>query len=241
LGDILYYRYVKTATLSRVIEPLKNEQICALKAHRTFTRESSNILPELNYVKIKEKTTLKVDIDFNSLNHGLFDKDKVMRILEESGAEEAIITELDLKIPEKLQPKIGKLMVRLRDDSSFQNLQYIAHFERYPCRREGEDNKFVQEIKDFRTDTDMRQGFEPSSLDFQYPIWTQIWRDISRMSRRSVSYQETLNYLKQINIEDNEIQREIVITLFPKWMSSGRMYRRKRGKEKWILSSVGDI
>lgn len=239
MTDTIYVRYVKTVTLSRILESLKNDQLCSFKAKRSFSVESKSRLPDLSYVKIKERKRKRVDIDYNSLNHGTFDKDRVMEILIETGAEEAIVHELDLEIPEEVE--VGKLVARLKNDSSFRNLRYVAHFEFYPCRREEEENKFVEEIKNFREDTDMRQGFEPASLDFQYPLWIQIWRDISRMGRRSVIYTQTIEYLKKLNRGNNEYQRKIVKSLFPHGMTSGRMYKRGRGKEKWILTNVGDI
>jgi len=121
------------------------------------------------------------------------------------------------------------------------NKEYVAVFEGYPISREGESNAFVEEIANFRTSYEHGlNAYKLHSLDFKYVIDTQRWREISKMSRVTKEYNNAVEtWTSYIGSLDNSIIKKIVEDIFPKEVTSGRVYRKGNVKGRWILASCG--
>jgi len=242
INEYMYVKYVKTAELQRVLTILNGNKIAALKGTRSYSKNVEVLpIPNLPYIKVTEVKTNKLKLVFNALINGEFSKNETLNLLNSVDDEPLSVVLHELQIFCNNNEYIGKVLSDETGNENFLNKEFVAVFEGYPISREGESNLFVQEISNFRTNYEKGiNSYKLHSLDFKYVICTQRWREISKMSRATKEYSNAverwINYMGRL---DTKIVKHIVEDIFPKDMTSGRVYRKGTVKGRWILETCG--
>lgn len=239
--ETLYFRYVATTTLSRLIEPLKDEQVLLLESQRNWRDTSQKSIPPVSFITFRSSEDLHLGIKYNGIIDGAFHKKTLLEYIEECGAKDISVDKLDLLIPEEL--KMGEKYAKLVSDGrydSYRKDKFIARFKKYPASRDGVENEYTRFLDQWRGDIESELGFRRTSLDFQYALPIKIWREISRgrIPRQRKSQLKEWESLHQ-NIDTKSI-REIVISIFPRNITNARQYTLQ-AEGRWILTRHGDF
>lgn len=239
MTKVLYYRYVKTCSLNKVLKQLRNQDVLSLEAWRSGEEDKTCAVAPI-WIKTSESTRTSLEVNFNSVLHGPFRRKPIREVLTACDLKDAVIRSLDVYL-HRHSPKAADELARVLEDDSYRNQKYVAHFDWHPCRRELEKNQYTEQVSGFMAHETREYGFEPASLDFTYVLPLPNWRELSKRKRKSKKYKETLeNWETWFREVDSSAIRKIAIALFSKGMTSGRQYRL--GKEdQWILHRVGDI
>jgi len=237
-------RYIRTSTLSRVLDCFDDSQICRLNAKRSSSIEKNMIRNGLDYVNVSLHGTMIFELKFNSLIHGKFNKEKVLEILQSSELiKDATIQTFDVEVSGNKD--FYNLIARELDNPTYAKMRYIAHFEEYPLRRENEKrNAFIDDIKNFRTVDETKQGFEPASLDLQYILPIREWKETVLKNKLSREYQDRIDAWRRFTEDNSErggVIRKAMEGLFKnrREMWETRQYRMKR-ENQWSLCSIGE-
>ena len=244
-------RYIRTSTFSRIIDCFDDSQICRLIARRSMNTEKTNLSHDVDYIKSVVSNIISFDINFNSLLHGKFNRNIILSALSESGINDIMIQRLDVEIPESSE--LTHIIKLKTDNESFAKLKYIAHFVEYPCRRENETNRYVEDVKNFRAQDEIKYGFEPSSLDLDYIIPLKVWKDTILKKRISKEYKEAIKWwinFSQDHSEHGGIIRKSMESLFNgnHKMISARViriwntkhYKLSKNGEIWVFDGLGE-
>jgi hypothetical protein len=238
-----YYRYVATATLSRLLTPLQDTSILRLEAARSWQHKAKKAPPVLSYVSLKGRQIGHLEIDYNSLVDSPFNKKGVSDFLQSSGAQDASVDHLDVLVPPTVG--LGDRYAEARKDPGLAHQEFVASFVKYPASRdkegETEFTRFLQSWHDKPEPLESLLNLHLASLDFEYAIPVANWREISRTRRLSKQYQEMLDEWKEWHQgAAASVIRDIVRAIFPPSMTSGRQYTLK-SKGQWVLSKHGDF
>lgn len=230
-------RYLKTPALSRVLDPIDEGAVAAVSADRSLQAGSGNTNP-IPYVRYSDRRIRELDIDFNCIYHGRFDKAGTFRTLADSFGE-AAIQEMDLLLPEQFSQMAGDRADGPQSvKDQIRRLRFVVHLDHYPCRRDGEKNSFWAQVRDYMTD-DERGWMEAASLDVSYFIPFEVFRDISaKKGRVGVDYRESIDKWKEQFGRTPDLVRDGFVLLFPDPdIRSSRVYRWG-AEQKWILDRV---
>jgi hypothetical protein len=235
--ETLYIRHIWTNSLQQVLDGLASGEILKLTAHRSYGNVTSTSRP-YHWVFIRESEVILTQMDFLSLHHGQFNKKAMLELLDDPKIEDAPVHELDIHIEKGL---IGKAFAEMRNDDSFIDKNYVAHFEEYPIRREPEENKFTADARDKFKDYDLgRLGFEPATLDLKYVLPLDNWKEIVRghlSQERQVQFEAFKADFQRLA---NQEIRCLTLSVFSKDICSARVYKRLKG-DVWTLVRSGDI
>lgn len=240
--EYLYVKYIKTAELQRVLELLNGNKIASLKGTRSYSKNIELLpIPHLPYITVNEMKTNKLKLNFNALINGEFSKEETFNLLNSVDEEPLSVVLHEIQVFCNNNEYIGKSLSDETGNDSFLHKEYVAIFEGYPISREGESNSFVEEISNFRSSYETGIScYKLHSLDFKYVIDTQRWREISKMSRATKEYNSAVEkWTEYIGSLDNKIIKKIVEDIFPKEVTSGRVYQKGSIKGRWILASCG--
>jgi hypothetical protein len=235
--EIRYIRYVATNALTQVLEPVESGHVLRLRARRSISNRTSRSEP-LTWVQIDSGEQLTVEVDFLSLKHGRFVKNALQDIVKDEGLVDVPVQELDVLVD---KGAIGKAFAELLDSEGLKTMNYVAHFEEYPLRREREDNDFTKFVRERFEDKKLgRLGFEPASLDLKYVLPSNTWKEVVK-GHLSKDYQADVDRWKAYfeRLETDEV-RKLALSIFPKEICRGREYQRLKG-DVWTLVRHGDI
>lgn len=242
ITEYMYVKYIKTAELQRVLNSLNGNTIAKLTATRSYSKNVDLLpIPHLPYITVNELKTNKLKINYNSLINGAFSKEESFNLLNSVDEEPLSVVLHNLCVFCNNNEYIGNVLAKETGNDNFRNKEYVAVFQDYPISREGETNAFVEEIMNFRTNYEHGlNAYKLHSLDFKYIIDSQRWREICKISKVTKEYNESVetwtNYMGSL---DNKIIKQIVENIFPKKITSGRVYRKGAVKGKWILAGCG--
>jgi len=243
VNEYLYVKYVKTAELQRVLNYLNGNEIGKVTATRAYSKNVNRLpIPDLPYISVNELKTNKLKIDFNSLINGAFSKEQTFNLLNSVDDEPLSVVLHDLHVFTKNNEFIGNILANETGNDAFRKKEYVAVFKDYPVSREGETNKFVEEILNFRENYEASlNAYKLHSLDFKYVMCTQQWREISKMSKVTKEFNSAVEQWSEYLSEcDNNLIKKIVENIFPRDVTSGRTYRKGAIKGRWILDTCGE-
>lgn len=242
INEYMYVKYVKTAELQRVLELLNGNKIASLKGTRSYSKNIDLVpIPHLPYITVNQLRTNKLKLCFNALINGEFSKEETFNLLNSVDEEPLSVVLHELQVFCKNNEYIGRVLAEETGKDNFLNKEYVAVFDGYPVSREGESNSFVEEISNFRSSYEKGIScYKLHSLDFKYVIDTKRWREISKMSKTTKEYKTAVErWTEYIGSLDNNIIKRIVEDIFPREVTSGRVYRKGAVKGRWILAGCG--
>jgi hypothetical protein len=240
LPEKRYVRYADTVSLTRLLEPLDSGQVLQLCARRSqFTRESEE--EPYKWVKLWDVSQYGMTIDFLSLWHGRFVKKDVLELLESTKLADACVQTLDVLVKDE---QLGRAFAELLNDPSLRReLEWVAHFEEYPIRREQKDNEYTRHIREVFEQDDGRLGklgFEPASLDLKYVLPLNRWKEVVRRHLSRDYHDQVQRWIGRFpSLENNDVRR-LATSVFPREMCRGREYEHLKGNV-WQLVREGDI
>ncbi len=231
-------RYVRTSALTRVIEPLDARCILEVSAIRSVQNDSSPSVP-IPYVRYSDRQVTSLDLDYNAFRHGPFDKAGVLASVGGTLGE-AVIQNLDLLLPTRFSELVGEAAGAEPAKSELARHQYIAHLEHYPVSREGEKNQFYADLDACMTD-DERQWMERGSLDLQFFLPVETYRDLSlKRGRVGEDFRDQIEEWQERIGSNPPLVRAAFELLFPDPdIRNVRVYRWD-AQERWVLSGVGE-
>ena len=243
VNEYMYKKYIKTAELQRILGYLNGNKIGKIVGTRSYSKNVNLLpIPHLPYISVNELKTNKLKVNFDSLINGEFSNEETFNLLnslDDEGPLSIVLQELHVFC--KNNEFIGNALADETGNDNFRNKEYVAVFRSYPISREGESNAFVEEISNFRTACDTGiNAYKLHSLDFEYVMCAQQWREISKMSKVTKEFNSAVerwtDYLSEC---DNKIVKGIVEHIFPKEVTSGRVYHKGAVKGRWILDTCG--
>lgn len=244
LTKYLYYRYLKTCALSKVLKPLKSQQILGLKATRTYEEPiRKQSAPPWITTTLKER--IRSAIDFNSFRNGRFFKSVVKDNIRDFKLGDYVTDFVDILIVDK---SLEKAIFDVTGEAQPSQSRYVARFERYPLSREETGaskahTKFYRDVSDYMATEICNFRFVPASLDFAYVIPLQTFKELSHSKKLSKGYKEAIEKWRATmrSVRTSAI-RKTTLGLFPRDMQGARQYRYSRkGLDRWVLDKVGDF
>jgi len=239
--EFLYYRYVKTCSLFRLLEHIQEKDIMKLSFMRQISKtEDKNPYSNISYIRILDYITRKLQVDYCSLFNGQFNRQAVIGALidEKNNYLDASVSTLHIIVPGSI--RLGERMANMTGEKSYRNKEWVAILKSRPVQREHEENEYTRKIRDFRTKTEIRQGFDPASLDLQFAICLPQWKIMIKSPSNTKKYKEAVNKWTQIMRNNREIPKMIVDSIFPEEYVSGRIYQKGIRRGEWILKEAGN-
>lgn len=234
-----WIRYLKTSALSRVLGPLDGSAVMDLSATRSLQTEADDDT-SLPYVHFVDRRIRSLRIEYNRLRHGPYDKAGVQKSLDDTLGE-AVIQELDLLFPPEFSKLVGDTQ---KDDAPAQaelaSHQYVAHFSHYPCSRYGEKNAFWEDVDLFMTPEE-KGWMERASLDFEYFVPAEVFRDISlKKGRVGGEFGDQIKRWQDVIGTNPPLLLAGMELLFTDPDIRNRRVDVYVPKQKWILGRVGE-
>jgi len=238
--EIQNVRYLKTATLTKVLEALPDECVKRLRAERAFQSDVQANEPAPNWITVRNKVVTHLSVNYNALHHGAFSKSGLESILEETGCGDMVISDLDILIPK--ETRVAERLAELRADPSLSREYFIAQFVKRPLR--GEEKEILVYGKDGGVrdacGTDGKNfGFGFTILDLDTILWAQTWREATRKTVCGQYRQAIDGWKDALQNVQGKILKELMRDMFGNGLVATRSYIRKNRKE-WILSGIGN-
>lgn len=239
LAKQLYFRYVKTSSLNKILKPLHYKNVLSLEARRS-REENKTPFDSPLWINTSTSERTAFEVDFNSILYGLFSKSDLRDAMNACGLEDAVVNSLDIHL-RKMSVPIGEELAEMLNDPSMKGIPYIAHFEKHPCAQDGEENPYTKQVRRFMSQEIRKYGFKPASLDFDYVLPLNNWKELTRTKKTSKKYKDMMdNWRERMKEIDNPTVRKVALEIFPQGMQSGRIYRLGK-TDQWRIRKVGDI
>lgn len=238
-SDVREVRYVRTPALTRVLAPLDERAVASLSAARSSQYESTgtSLLP---YTRLADKGVRALTVEYNAMHHGPLEKATLISGVKGS-FDEAVIQELDLFMPTGFSKIVSERVdaaPEAKDEIS--KTKFVMHLVNYPCRRDGEKNKFWADVRAYMTEEE-KSWMEASSLDLDHFVPFEVFRDWTRKQGRvGVEWREVINAWKTTIGSKPDLVRDGFMMVFPDPDMRNRRDYEWAPEKRWILRNVGE-